>query len=513
MKTLYRLLLVLLMTGCDPVAPSPSTVTPASAPIVFASPTPTPSPTPSPVPGDPGGDVLSPEVQHELYLVSQAYLADTTAAAIPLARSMSFAQGNGDPSSMCGPLAISILRDAGFIDKYTDLQAFWLWRPSDNPHLAEITFPSARFQHFRFAQPLDQFDFRSFPLKAGDFLYIYAGDAGTFEHMLVVTRLDAAGRVYSVTNVKTAAGFIVREELLYDPARPGSGQFYAWTDRRNLKLGLTGFAGFELWRLTSPPARPSLQQQPLTDGIDQIIARYQGSWHLIIEQIDGPVVYARGADDRIPIASAVHLPVAMLFLKSLDVRSIPAGGLDAFLATHGLDRTYAQLLHAMLFDYDESAARTLLEQAGRHQLKPDQTLAEWDLEGIDLASQTATTSQVASLLEGLYRGKLLPAESRATLLNLMQADTTGQEGRFETLRPWLPAGSELYDFQEAMPHALQFSSTGALLTLHSSRETRDYVIVIFGDLRKSPGARPVLDSGQAIEQIARLFWTYVTSSP
>jgi len=509
MKTLSRLLLIILLTGCDPVTPSPPTVTTTPAPTAIASPT----PAPSPVPADPGGDILSPEVQHELYLVSRAYVADTAAAAIPLARSMTFAQGNGDPSSMCGPLAISILRDAGFVDKYTDLQAFWLWRPSVNPRLAEITFPTARFQHFRFTQPLDQFDFRLFPLKPGDFLYIYAGDAGTFEHMLVVTRLDAAGRAYSVTNVKTAGGFIVREELLYDPTQPGSGQFYAWTDRRNFKLGLTGFAGFELWRLTSPPIQPSPQQRTLTDGIDQIIARYQGSWHVILKQINGPVVYARGADDRIPIASAVHLPIAMLFLKSLEVRGIPAGELDGFLATHGLDRTYAQLLHAMLFDYEEAATRTLLEQTGRHQLIADQTLAEWDLEGIDLASQTATITQIARLLEGLYRGELLPAESRAYLLNLMQADTTGQEGRFETLRPLLPAGSELYDFQETMPHVLQFGSTGALLTLRTSQEAQGYVIVIFGDLRKSPSASPDLDPSQAIEQIARLFWTYITSSP
>jgi len=42
--------------------------------------------------------------------------------------------------------------------------------------------------------------------------------------------------------------FAIPELMLYDPARPGVGQFYDWTNKENRQLGLTGYGGFEIWR-------------------------------------------------------------------------------------------------------------------------------------------------------------------------------------------------------------------------------------------------------------------------
>jgi hypothetical protein len=110
-------------------------------------------------------------------------------------------------------------------------------------------FPPEEFSDRRFNQPINQFDFTKFPLQAGDFLYLYAGRSGTFEHMLTVTRVDDQGRAYSVTNYDVAPeSFVIEEVLLYDPNQPGTGKFYDWTNHKNEKLGLTGFGGFELWR-------------------------------------------------------------------------------------------------------------------------------------------------------------------------------------------------------------------------------------------------------------------------
>ena len=36
--------------------------------------------------------------------------------------------------------------------------------------------------------------------------------------------------------------------LLYDPAQPGKGQFYKWTNWENCYLGCTGYGGYWLWR-------------------------------------------------------------------------------------------------------------------------------------------------------------------------------------------------------------------------------------------------------------------------
>jgi hypothetical protein len=95
-------------------------------------------------------------------------------------------------------------------------------------------------------------DWHMNPLYPGDFIYIYAGTGGTFEHMLVVNRVDSDGRAYSVNNYLTPNGFIISEVLLYDPADPNAGMFSAWTARPNSKNGSTGFAGFEVWRLQTP---------------------------------------------------------------------------------------------------------------------------------------------------------------------------------------------------------------------------------------------------------------------
>jgi hypothetical protein len=67
--------------------------------------------------------------------------------------------------------------------------------------------------------------------------------------MLVVTRVDSQGRAYSVTNYNTEQGFVINEALLYDPADSNAGLFSQWTEKQFQKLGSTGYAGFEVWRL------------------------------------------------------------------------------------------------------------------------------------------------------------------------------------------------------------------------------------------------------------------------
>jgi hypothetical protein len=89
-------------------------------------------------------------------------------------------------------------------------------------------------------------------LYAGDFLYLFAGDSGSFEHMLVVSRVDESGRAFAVTNLNTTEGVVIREVMLYDPNEPGKGQFYEWTNRANDALGRTGYGGYWLWRLKAP---------------------------------------------------------------------------------------------------------------------------------------------------------------------------------------------------------------------------------------------------------------------
>ncbi len=188
--------------------------------------------------------------QARLQAAARAYIADTPAKAQRLARRLRFTRFPS-PSNMCGPLTLAILRTAGLVPPTTPLRAFWLLNPRLEEHVIRRVLPPTRFCHSHFSQPLDQFDFRAFPLAPGDVLYLYAGRWDTFEHVLVVDRVDEQGRAYAVTNLNLAAEgvYVVREVLLYDPQRPGIGQISVWTDREHAAdIGVTGHGGFDLWR-------------------------------------------------------------------------------------------------------------------------------------------------------------------------------------------------------------------------------------------------------------------------
>ncbi len=173
--------------------------------------------------------VLNRELAQRLYEVSLTYLASTEGEANAIARNLGFAGAGSHASNMCGPLAVALLRDAGLIEVYVDLHDFWLLQMDKNPAVVYEVFPPTKFDYYHFDTPINEFDFQAFPLLPGDFLYLYAGSRGTFNHMLTVTRVDAAGRAYTVTNLNGPAGYTIQEAMLYDPSQPGVGLFYDYT--------------------------------------------------------------------------------------------------------------------------------------------------------------------------------------------------------------------------------------------------------------------------------------------
>lgn len=192
---------------------------------------------------------LTREQQLNLYEASITFIAPT----LTESKKMSV-QINGlrfsDPTTTCGPLAAAILQKAGILSTDFVPHAFFLINPDNgiDRELLEKAFPNDRYTNTRYKIKLSKVNWIQQPLMPGDFLYIYSGEQGNFEHMLVVTRVDSAGRAYSVTNYGTEAGFIINEVMLYDPADPTAGIFYQWTKREKQLFGSTGFAGFEVWR-------------------------------------------------------------------------------------------------------------------------------------------------------------------------------------------------------------------------------------------------------------------------
>jgi hypothetical protein len=254
------LTMLIWLAGCQPANSSfgtpgdPLSVTPQASATATPSPFPvSASPSPSAIlTTQPTLDRAAAQLQN-LYEASFKYLAQTDAETWQVAGRLGYAPLGGYPSNMCGPLAISILKDAGIVSQAADLHDFWLLNPDEDGQLLESTFPAGQFERLQSDQPINRIDYSQFPLRAGDLVYIYSGFQGDYSHVLAVTRVDSDGRAYSVTNNFTEAGFVVLEYLLYDPAVPGIGIFYAWPDPANRALGLTGFGGMIVWHPISLP--------------------------------------------------------------------------------------------------------------------------------------------------------------------------------------------------------------------------------------------------------------------
>jgi len=216
-----------------------------------------PSATPTTTPTATPRGALSWNQEVRLYEASLKFLAENEDDAIIMVRDqIDYLESIGEhPSLVCGPLSAVILRNAGLLPPEVDLHGFWLLDPRLRPSqiILETYFPPDHFEWYQFDTSTTEFDFETFPLLPGDFIYLYSGINGTFEHMLTVSRVDEVGRAYTVSNLATGDGFVIRELMLYDPNDPGVGQFYDWMNREiNVWLGMTGDGGFDLWRPMAP---------------------------------------------------------------------------------------------------------------------------------------------------------------------------------------------------------------------------------------------------------------------
>jgi len=235
---------------------SPAAVTPSALPDPTGTfpPAAAPAVTPSELPTYRGA--LSAAQRLALEDAARSFISPTPEKARTAAVALGYLGANANPATMCGPLSIAILKQIGLVDVSVRLVDFWYLDPrpgQDEKMLAEV-FPAERFEKIEQPLSINEIDYSANPLYPGDFLYLFDGDSGSFEHMLVVSRVDDAGRAYAVTNINTAEGVIIDEVMLYDPANPGAGQFYEWTDWEKRMIGRTGYGGFWLWRAL--PATP-----------------------------------------------------------------------------------------------------------------------------------------------------------------------------------------------------------------------------------------------------------------
>jgi hypothetical protein len=224
--------------------------------------------------------------QPDFVTAGQPFLAANTAEAFQVARQINWLNdSNGEsPVLMCGPLAWSILNRAGafppgYGEWLNNPKSFWLPKPSENGRPWSLFAPEL-YSVARFSDPIGSFDFSRLPLHPGDMIYTYSGGDG-FDHILVVTEEDPAGKRYTVSNlIKTypAIEYSIRHMVIYDSADDSAGAFRnEWS--KDLRNGRTGQRGFEVfrwnWRAKDLDGKPRSATVQPGDTLPLLAARWR----------------------------------------------------------------------------------------------------------------------------------------------------------------------------------------------------------------------------------------------
>lgn len=426
--------------------------------------------------------VLSEAQRQRLLAASRQFLAADDASADQVALDIDFIEGrNEDASTMCGPLAIAILQAAELLGPWATPHDFWLLNPRINLKPIEYTFPPEKFWWYEFDTPISQFDFAEFPLMTGDLVYLHAGPGDTFEHVLIVNNVDEQGRTYSVTNCFTHDGTIIEERVLYDPADSKVGQFAAWANRdiRNT-LGNTGSGGFRVWRVkyasTLEPQRGEANEA-LRAGLDAELMAAGGKWYALVKKVNGPTLYQFNPYEPFHPASTIKVAIALAFYHWLETEH--AADWKDYITENGAGgRTFAQLLKAMIVESEEDATQILVDF-----LKPailDELWQSWGLKYTQADPRRSSATEIATILDWLYRGRWVSAASRAHLLALMATYTSNDDGRLGRLRSQLPSGSAFYNKRGSLVDWPTVVGDSAIFRLGGEHSKDVYIVTLHG---------------------------------
>jgi hypothetical protein len=490
---------MIFLSACTPAEIiSPTASVTISAPAT-ATGTPLPTETPTLIPST-ATATSTPKPFAALQEISLAYLAETEADASLIAQNLNYLGKSAHPSNMCGPLAAEILRKGGVISPYTDIYDFWLLNPRINGNILKEAFPKSRFNLTEIRIPILDYDFSKSPLKEGDFLYLYAGTNGTFEHMLAVTRVDKTGKAYSVTNLNTDDGYIVSEFMLYDPNSPEEGLFNHWNNREYDHLGLTGSGGFDIWR---PKSSWDNGNAMLNTSINKTLENMGGDWHILIKELGGETLYARNIHKVTHIASIIKVPIALLFMKSIQARS---GDLENYLASHAFEnRSYEQLISAMLVNSEEPATGSIYNIVQKNGLNIVKTLEDWGIEEISIPYRTATLYDLSMIYEGLYQHEFVSEKNSKYILDLMGEYTENDDERSGVLKDFFSEAT-IYNKRGTLTDQFLVIGDAAIIEVNE----KAYIVIIVGN-QDQYGSANNTDLSNTLESLIHLFGDYLLS--
>jgi hypothetical protein len=418
-------------------------------------------------------DVLTDAQKIALLASSMHFLAPDEESANLVALEIDFIEGlNEHSSTMCGPLSISILQRAGLLGTWVEPHDFWLLNPRENLQTARDVFPEHLYEWAHSSQPIAQFDFSRFPLQAGDLVYLHGTPSDTFEHILVVNRVDSRGRAFAVSNFFTTTETIIEERMLYDPGKIGSGQFGRWADRdiRNT-IGNTGGAGFRVWRVRdgnqlnfpTDEAREDLQRE-----LDSLFLVEPGKWYAEIRDNIGRIIYQFNPYESFHPASTVKVSVAIAFMDWLKTQELENE--EPYLNTKGTaGRSFSQLLRAMLVESEEKATEALVEFLDENLI--NQQLQNWGYSQSKISPRRSSAMDILDIFTGLWNGSGLNSNQRSYLLNLLGTYTENDDGRAGLMKSALPKESVIYNKRASLVEAPRVVGDSGLVVTPEDNES------------------------------------------
>jgi beta-lactamase class A len=254
-----------------------------------------------------------------------------------------------------------------------------------------------------------------------------------------------------------------------------------------------------------PTATPNLAiiRETLQTQTDAVLTHYPADWHILVEQVDGSVLYSRQTTERIDVASVIKIPIALLFFKFLEQKNIPS--LKDYLAQKGtVGRTFEELLRAMLVNSEEDATFSLLTYVTNSRLDVKRTLRDWGAAHTDIYLRKSTVDDMTTLVDGLYTRNLVTPDAREIILTYMAEYTEADETRIGVIRAKLPCGGKFYDKRGTITQEYLVVADVAILKFPTPAGEKAYMIALFA----YPG-----DSGatyeslvQGMETLAPVFW-------
>ena len=495
------LAIIIFLSACTATEPIPPTASATITASATATEPPLPTATQTPIPATATTTITpTPAPFSALEEISLQYLAKSDSDATTVAHNLAYLTNGAHASNMCGPLAATILREGGVISPYTKLYDFWLLNPRTHQETLKNTFPKSRFDLTEIRTPILDYDFSENPLQAGDFLYLYAGPNGNFEHMFTVTRVDEEGRPYTVTNLNTDEGYIIDEFMLYDPNAPEEGLIYRWNNRDYDDLGLTGSGGFDLWR---PKTIWDSGDPALTASINDILDNAGGEWHIFIKELDGEILYTRNLHKITHIASTIKVPLALLFMQAIQEES---GDIENYLASHAYEgRSYEQIISAMLVESEEPATGAIYQITLKNGLNMPLTLENWGIEETDIPYRTSTMYDLSLILEGLYRNTFVSEEKSQYILDLMGVYTENDDSRLGLLKEDFPQ-AKIYNKRGTLTNDFLVVGDAAIVEI----DEKTYLIMIVGNQDEAHSVNNS-DLENTLEDIVAIFGDYLLS--